>query len=108
MPGGKILEQASPREAAVMTRFLLYMAPIALVAWTTTEAPAAQAVGTDSIGRDLAAATAQEADAPLVLVRRGGGGAGSIEVAMPAMAAASIGAAATGPASPQATAETLT
>ena len=63
-----------------MTKCLLYMAPIALVGLMAAEAPAAAAVWSGSMARNIAAAIADGSDAPLVLVRgggrRGGGGGG--------------------------------
>src|SRR5580700_4987094 len=55
---------------------LLCMAPIALVGLMVTEAPTAQAAWGGSMARDIAAATAERTDAPLVLVRGGGRGGG--------------------------------
>jgi hypothetical protein len=59
-----------------MTKCLLYVAPIALVGLMAAEASAAPAAWSGSIARDIAAATAEGTDAPLVLVRGGGGRGG--------------------------------
>ncbi|HEU0157302.1 MAG TPA: hypothetical protein VFQ82_14610, partial [Stellaceae bacterium] len=61
-----------------MTRYLVYMAPVVLIGLLAREAPAAAAVWSGGVARDLAAATADAKDAPLVLARggRGGGGGG--------------------------------
>jgi hypothetical protein len=57
-----------------MIKSLLYVAPIALVALTLPNSPANTAVLSGSLARDLSSSTTNTKDAPLVLVRRGGGG----------------------------------
>src|SRR5262249_31152368 len=59
-----------------MTKCLLYMAPIALIGLMAMEARAVAAAWSGSIARNIAAATADARDAPLVLVRGGGRGGG--------------------------------
>ena len=59
-----------------MTKCLLFMAPIALIGLMATEAPAVPAAWSGSMARNIAAATADAKDAPLVLVRGGGRGGG--------------------------------
>jgi hypothetical protein len=65
-------------EAAAMNKTLLYMAPIALVGLLGTDTPANAAVWNGSLAPNIAATTAEQTDAPFVLVRggRGGGGGG--------------------------------
>ncbi len=63
-----------PREAAPMTQCRLYMAPIALIGLMATPAPAAPALSNGAMTRIIAVAPAERIDAPLVLVRGGGGG----------------------------------
>jgi len=59
-----------------MTKCLGYMAPIALIGLMATQAPATAAIWSGNMVRDIAAATADRTDAPLVLVQRGGRGGG--------------------------------
>jgi hypothetical protein len=59
-----------------MTKCLVYMVPIALIGLMATPAPAGAATWSGSMARDIAAATADRTDAPLVLVQRGGRGGG--------------------------------
>ena len=61
-----------------MNKTLLYMAPIALVGLLGTDTPANAAVWNGSLAPNIAATTAEQTDAPFVLVRggRGGGGGG--------------------------------
>jgi hypothetical protein len=62
-----------------MTRYL-YIAPIALIGLIATQASAAPVPLSDTLARDITAATAERTDTPLVLVRgggRGGGGGGA-------------------------------
>src|SRR6202040_3907002 len=68
----------STSEAAAMTKSLLYVAPIAFIGLIATQASAAPAAWSGSMARAIAGATAEQSDAPLVLVRggRGGGGGG--------------------------------
>ena len=62
-----------------MTKCLLYMAPIVLIGLVATEAPAAPAAWSGSIGRNITATAPEGTGVPLVLVcqrgGRGGGGA---------------------------------
>jgi len=69
----------STSEAAAMTKCLLYMAPIALVGLMAAQASAAPAALTGGMARAIAGATAERTDAPLVLVRGGGGRGGVID-----------------------------
>src|SRR4029077_8277976 len=68
----------STSEAAAMTKSLLYVAPIAFIGLMATQASAAPVAWSGSMARAIAGATAEQSDAPLVLVRggRGGGGGG--------------------------------
>jgi len=61
-----------------MKKYLLYLAPIALIGLAATEAPAAPVTWSGSMGRNIAATAPEETGAPLVLARggRGGGGGG--------------------------------
>jgi hypothetical protein len=59
-----------------MTKCFLYLAPIALIGLMATDAPAVPAVWSGSMARNIAVATADAKDAPLVLVRGGGRGGG--------------------------------
>src|SRR3954470_6811846 len=59
-----------------MTKYLLYMASTALVGLMATQASAAPVAWGGSMARNIAAATADAKDAPLVLVQRGGGRGG--------------------------------
>jgi hypothetical protein len=61
-----------------MNKTLLYMAPIALVGLLGTDTSANAAVWSGSLAPNIAATTAEQTDAPFVLVRggRGGGGGG--------------------------------
>ena len=56
-----------------MTKCLLYMAPIVLIGLVATEAPAATAAWSGSIGRNITATAPGGTGVPLVLVRGGGG-----------------------------------
>ncbi len=60
----------------MITKYLLFISLIALAGLMATKAPAATAVWSGSMARDIAATTADGKDAPLVLVARGGGGRG--------------------------------
>src|SRR5262249_2605859 len=74
MESGQIfLGPNSPGEVAMMTRSLLYTAPLALVVLMASERPASPAAWNGSMARDIATVTPQETEAPLVLVRGGGG-----------------------------------
>src|SRR5947207_12400298 len=72
--------QTPTSEATVMNKTLLYIAPIALVGLLGTDTPAKAAVWSGSLAPTIAATTAEQTDAPFVLVRvrrgRGGGGGG--------------------------------
>jgi hypothetical protein len=59
-----------------MTKSLLYMAPIALIALMATDAHAIPAVWGGSMARNIAIATKDATSTPLVLVRGGGRGGG--------------------------------
>ena len=59
-----------------MNKTLLYMAPIALVGLLGTDTPAKAAVWSGSLAPNIAATTAEQTDAPIVLVRGGGGRGG--------------------------------
>ena len=59
-----------------MTKYLLYMASTALVGLMATQASAAPVAWGGSMARNIAAATADAKDAPLLLVQRGGGRGG--------------------------------
>jgi len=59
-----------------MTKSLLYMAPIALIALMATDAHAIPAAWGGSMARNIAIATKDATSAPLVLVRGGGRGGG--------------------------------
>src|SRR5881227_3437896 len=77
-PGCSLGPNTAMRTLA-MTKSLLYVAPVALVALVTAEAPAAAAAWSGSMLRNVGVATTGATDAPLVLVRgggRGGGGGG--------------------------------
>src|SRR5215472_7478458 len=65
-----------PREGATMTKRLIYMASIALIGLMGREASAAPAAWRSGIAGDIAAATANAADAPPVCQRGGGRGGG--------------------------------
>ena len=69
-----------------MTKCLLYMAPIALIGLMATEAPAVPAVWSGGMARNIAAATADAKDAPLLLVR----GAAVAVVVVSAVAVAAV------------------
>jgi len=68
--------QTPTSEATVMNKTLLYMAPIALVGLLGTDTPAKAAVWSGSLAPNIAATTAEQTDAPIVLVRGGGGRGG--------------------------------
>src|SRR5437763_1883965 len=68
--------QTPTSEATVMNKTLLYMAPIALVGLLGTDTPAKAAVWNGSLAPNIAATTAEQTDAPIVLVRGGGGRGG--------------------------------
>src|SRR6266480_3571598 len=68
--------QTPTSEATVMNKTLLYMAPIALVGLLGTDTPAKAAVWSGSLAPTIAATTAEQTDAPFVLVRGGGGRGG--------------------------------
>jgi hypothetical protein len=72
------LGQTPTSEATVMNKTLLYMAPIALVGLLGTDTAAKAAVWNGSLAPNIVATTAEQTDAPFVLVRggRGGGGGG--------------------------------
>ena len=63
-----------------MIKSLLYMAPIALVGLVATEAPAAPAAWSGSIGRNITATAPEGTGVPLVLVRQRGGRGGAAAV----------------------------
>src|ERR1700738_2689077 len=69
------------REATAMIKSLLYMAPIALVGLGATEAHAATAAWSGSMGRNITATVPEGTGVPAVLVcprgARGGGGGGA-------------------------------
>src|SRR6516165_6648972 len=73
---GRKLRSDTSSETAAMTKWVLYMAPIALIGLMATEARAVPAVWSGGIARNIAAATADAKDAPLVLVGGGGRGGG--------------------------------
>src|SRR5438874_9087310 len=73
---GTKLRPNPPNEAATMTKYLLYMASTALVGLMATQTSAAPVAWGGSMARNIAAATADAKDAPLVLVQRGGGRGG--------------------------------
>src|SRR4029077_10265000 len=68
-------------EATAMIKSLLYMAPIALVGLVATEASAATAAWSGSMGRNITATAPEGTGVPPVLVcqrgGRGGGGGGA-------------------------------
>src|SRR5438445_5379462 len=68
-------------EASAMIKSLLYMAPIALVGLVATEASAAPAAWSGSMGRNITATVPEGTGVPLVLEcqrgGRGGGGGGA-------------------------------
>src|SRR5205814_3037196 len=68
--------QTPTSEATVMNKTLLYMAPIALVGLLGTDTPAKAAVWNGSLAPNIAATTAEQTDAPIVLARGGGGRGG--------------------------------
>src|SRR5947207_13932689 len=68
--------QTPTSEASVMNKTLLYMAPIALVGLLGIDTPAKAAVWNGSLAPNIAATTAEQTDAPTVLVRGGGGRGG--------------------------------
>src|SRR4029077_6599507 len=59
-----------------MIKSLLYMAPIALVGLVATQAPAAAAAWSGSIGRNITATAPEGTGVPLVCQRGGRGGGG--------------------------------
>src|SRR5712671_90056 len=60
-----------------MTKCLLYMAPIVFIGLVATEAPAATAAWSGSIGRNITATAPEGTGVPLVLgCQRGGRGGG--------------------------------
>ena len=59
-----------------MTKYMLYMAPIALVGLMATGASAAPSAWSGSMVRDITATVPEGTGAPLVLVRGGGGRGG--------------------------------
>src|SRR5882672_2254871 len=72
----KEVQAIARSEATAMTKSLIYTAPIALIALMAPVTPATAAVWTGTMARDIAAATVDGKDTPLVLVRAGGGRGG--------------------------------
>ena len=61
-----------------MTKCLLYMAPIVLIGLVATEAPAAPAAWSGSIGRNITATAPEGTGVPLVLMCQRGGEAAAV------------------------------
>ena len=72
-----------------MTKCLLYMAPIVLIGLVATEAPAATAAWSGSIGRNITATAPEGTGVPLVLVCQRGGEAAAV-LALAAVLAAAV------------------
>ena len=83
-----------------MTKCLLYMAPIVLIGLVATEAPAAPAAWSGSIGQNITATAPEGTGVPLALVCQRGGEAAAVlaavaapaPVAVPVFAAAALAA----------------
>ena len=71
-----------------MTKCLLYMAPIVLIGVVATEAPAAPAAWSGSIGQNITATAPEGTDVPLVLGCQRGGEAAAVLALVAAVLAA--------------------
>ena len=69
-----------------MTKCLLYMAPIVLIGLVATEAPAATAAWSGSIGRNITATAPEGIGVPLVLECQRGGEAAAVLAAVAVLA----------------------